>query len=306
MDKKKLWNIAKPVLKVLITGLLLYFVFKKIPLKEVQEVFYKCNPLYIVFALLVFFISQIVSSWRLRTYFSAKGLELSFWFNFRLYLLGMFYNLFLPGGIGGDGYKIYLLRKKYKISGKKLLSAIFLDRLSGLWAIGLITLTLIYFIPRIDIPRSWPTTAFIAGSIGYYLVLRRFFFIKTYTFFTAHVKAVMVQSLQVVSIILILLGLDFTGKFSPYLFTFLASSLVAIFPFTVGGLGAREYVFTHASEYFSMDQPTAVFISLSFYIISALVSLIGVYFVFRSSEFEPLPAEEEMREAELSDEESTT
>jgi glycosyltransferase 2 family protein len=33
----------------------------------------------------------------------------------QLYLLGIYYNLFLPGGIGGDGYKIYLLKQKIKI-----------------------------------------------------------------------------------------------------------------------------------------------------------------------------------------------
>jgi len=32
----------------------------------------------------------------------------------------MFYNLFLPGGIGGDGYKIYLLNKLSNKSIKSL------------------------------------------------------------------------------------------------------------------------------------------------------------------------------------------
>ena len=31
----------------------------------------------------------------------------------------MFYNLFLPGGIGGDAYKGYVIQKKYKPAPKK-------------------------------------------------------------------------------------------------------------------------------------------------------------------------------------------
>lgn len=51
--------------------------------------------------------------------------------NLKLYALGMFYNLFLPGGSGGDGYKVYLLRKLYKAPVKHLLSAVLLDRING-------------------------------------------------------------------------------------------------------------------------------------------------------------------------------
>jgi hypothetical protein len=90
----------------------------------------------------------------------------------------------------------------------------------------------------------------------------------------------MVQSMQVISVILILYALNFEGKFSPYLFMFLVSSLVAIFPFTVGGLGARELVFVYGAQYFEMDQHLAVIISLLFYCISALLSFSGIYFVF--------------------------
>jgi len=86
--------------------------------------------------------------------------------------------------------------------------------------------------------------------------------------------------MQVISVILLLYALNFEGKFSPYLFMFLISSLVAIFPFTVGGLGARELVFVYGAQYFQMDQHLAVIISLLFYCISALLSFSGIYFVF--------------------------
>ncbi|MBE7176855.1 MAG: flippase-like domain-containing protein [Mucilaginibacter polytrichastri] len=279
--KQVAWGIAKTLLKIGFTGALLYFVFRKIPVADVKKVFLSCDPLYLFLAFLTFVVSQIISSWRLLGIFRTIGLDLSFTYNFRLYLLGMFYNLFLPGGIGGDGYKIYLLKKHFSHSGKKIFWSIMMDRLSGVWALALIAITLLIFIPQIGFHYSIPLAAFFAGTAIYYFVVRRFFKDFGPAFVPAHLKAVGVQSFQVISVILILLGIDFAGKFSPYLFTFLISSLASIFPLTVGGLGAREYVFTHASGIFDMNQAIAVFISISFYLISALFSFFGLYFVLR-------------------------
>ncbi len=39
----------------------------------------------------------------------------------------MFYNLFLPGGIGGDAYKGYVLKKKYEVKTKSVVSILVLD-----------------------------------------------------------------------------------------------------------------------------------------------------------------------------------
>jgi len=302
MDKKKLWNKVKIPLKVAVTALLIYYVFQKIDFNQVKQLFLTSNMWFILLALCCYFLSQVVSSWRLLSFLKAIGLEFSFWYNFRLYLLGMFYNVFLPGGIGGDGYKVYLLRKKYKLPTKRLLLAFFFDRLSGLWAVGFISVTLIIFIPKIDIPATWPITALLLGTLIYYLVLRRFFNNFSKHFIGSHIKAGMVQSLQVLSVICILLSQNFDGKFAPYLFSFLMSSIVALINIGVGGLGVRDVFMAHASDVFDIDQSLAVFITFTFWMINVLASLPGLWFVYRSKEFEPLPSEEEM--TNLKEEES--
>ncbi|MEJ7780891.1 MAG: lysylphosphatidylglycerol synthase transmembrane domain-containing protein [Daejeonella sp.] len=284
MDKAKTWYIVKLLLKISVTGLSLYLVSRKVELQDLKDAFSKSNALYLFFALIAFVISQIISASRLNTFFRAIGLKISEAFNFKIYLLGMFYNLFLPGGIGGDGYKIFLLRKKFQIKGRKLFQAIFFDRLSGLWALGLIISMLVVFIPHLGIPNWVPVLVVIPGSVIYYLVIRRYFGDYSSNFLLTHVKALMVQSMQVISVIILLYALNFDGKFSPYLLMFLLSSLVAIFPFTVGGLGARELVFVYGAQYFNMDQHLAVIISLLFYCISAMLSFSGIYFVFNPKE----------------------
>ena len=284
MDKKKIWNILKILLKISITGLSLYLVSKKVEFNDLKEAFNKSNPVFLLLAFLAFVLSQMISSSRLNTFFRGIGLKVSEIYNFKIYLLGMFYNLFLPGGIGGDGYKIFLLRKKFEIKGRRLFQAIFFDRLSGLWALGLIISTLVIFIPYLGIPNWVPVLVVALGTIAYYIVMKRFFRDYSHRFILTHIKALMVQSMQIVAVILLLYALNFEGKFSPYLFMFLISSLVAIFPFTVGGLGARELVFVYGAQYLQMDQHLAVIISLLFYCISALLSFSGIYFVFHPRE----------------------
>ena len=280
MEKKKIWNIVKTLLKISITGLSLYLVSRKVEFNDLKDAFEKSNPLFLFLAFIAFVISQVISSSRLNTFFKGIGLNISETYNFKIYLLGMFYNLFLPGGIGGDGYKIFLLRKKFKIKGRRLFQAIFFDRLTGLWALGLINATLIIFIPQLSIPNWAPVLVVTIGTIAYYVIMRKFFSDYSKYFALSHLKALMVQSMQVVSVILLMYALNFEGKFSPYLFMFLLSSLVAIFPFTVGGLGARELVFVYGAQYFQMDQHLAVIISLLFYCISAILSFSGIYYVF--------------------------
>jgi len=280
MEKKKIWNIVKILLKISITGLSLYLVSRKVEFKDLKAAFDESNPFFLFLAFIAFVISQLISSSRLNTFFKGIGLKISETYNFKVYLLGMFYNLFLPGGIGGDGYKIFLLRKKFEIKGRRLFQAIFFDRLSGLWALGLIISTLVIFIPYLGIPNWVPVVIVAIGTVVYYAVMRRFFSDYSKQFPLAHSKALLVQSMQIVAVIMLLYALNYEGKFSPYLFMFLLSSLVAIFPFTVGGLGARELVFVYGAQYFQMDQHLAVIISLLFYCISALLSFSGIYFVF--------------------------
>jgi glycosyltransferase 2 family protein len=291
--KGRLWNITKTVLKIAVTVVLLYFVFKRVPLNEVKNRLLNANYWWMFAALVCFFLSIVVSSWRLRSFFKSINLRLDARFNFRLYLLGLFYNFLLPGGIGGDGYKIYMLNKSYKLPAKKVFWAIMFDRLSGLWAIGLITVGLIFFIPQINIHIGIPLSVFLGASAVYYFVAYIFFREYTHYFFAGHAKAVLVQGLQVMAIICVLLGQDFDGKFSPYLLSFLISALATVIPITVGGAGLRETVFMELTKVFPMDKSLAVFLPGSFYIISLVVALLGVYYVLRPSRLEEgLPKDE--------------
>ncbi len=288
---KKLWKVVKTPLKVIITIALIYVVFQKIDFNEIRRLYLTSNIFFIFLALLAYFFSQAISSWRLLSFLKSIGIDVDFKFNFKLYLLGLFYNIY--GGIGGDGYKIYLLRKRFQKRTRKIIFAILLDRISGLWAIGFLFAALILMIPRIEIPWYVIIPALITGTFIYYIILQKFFESYNRNFIKAHLKAIAVQTLQLLSVMCILLSQNFTGKYSPYLFSFLVSSIAAIVPIGAFGFGTREYVMVHISEVFDMVQSLAVFVTFTFSILSTLVALSGLWFVYRTKEFEPLPSEEE-------------
>jgi uncharacterized membrane protein YbhN (UPF0104 family) len=284
--KGKLWNVVKVILIIVVTGGLLYWVFSKVPFAKIKFRLAHANRAWLTAAILCYVGSMLFSSWRLLSFFKSIGLKLDWRFNLRLYFLGLCYNVLLPGGIGGDGYKIYLLHKTYKLPTKKVFWAILFDRLSGFWAIGAIVVGLIILIPSFPYHLAIPLSIVSVGSVIYYFVARKFFRDYTHNFFSGHLKAIGVQSMQLLTIICLLLAQDFNGKFAPYLLSFLFSSLAAIIPFSLGGGGIRDALFLTLAGQFNLDPGMAVYLSFGFYLISIFVALIGIYYVLRPSRLE--------------------
>ena len=153
----------------------LYFVFSKIDHHILLKTLKYTSPYYVLLAMLVFVVSQLFSAERLHWFFKRVPLSITRLFNYKLYSLGLFYNLFLPGGIGGDGYKIVLLRKRMHFSGKKIFWAILLDRFSGLWALCSLLAILIVF--TVNIPHIAIYCISIVALVTsiYYFLYQKFF-----------------------------------------------------------------------------------------------------------------------------------
>ena len=98
-----------------------------------------------------------------------QNIHLSFSRLSGLFLIGMFYNQFLPGGTGGDIIKSYLLLKE--TSGRKAgpLLAVVFDRLIGLVALVTITATLVSL--RFDLLWRTPVTVESGFTPRYLLVV---------------------------------------------------------------------------------------------------------------------------------------
>ncbi len=275
-----LQKFLKTLLKFTLSGLALWFVFSKVSFEEVAFLIYRSNVLLLILATLFFVASKVLSAFRLNLFFKAIELNLEHRYNLKLYWIGMFYNLFLPGGIGGDGYKIYLLNKQYGTKVKYLVQASLIDRISGLVSllflvgIGLLFLDISFFPSWV---RILDAICLIFVFPVLFLLVKFFFKPFLSALGKAMVLSLEVQSLQLISALFILLAIGVESSFIAYSVLFLASSFVSILPFTIGGLGSREFTFLIGYQYFSIDENLSVALGLSFTLIAALVSFWGIF-----------------------------
>jgi uncharacterized membrane protein YbhN (UPF0104 family) len=270
----------KTFLKFVLTALALYYVFTRIDFSNVIGLISQANIWILLVAVLLFGASKAVSAFRLNIFFEKTGLTISNSLNIKLYLLGMFYNLFLPGGIGGDGYKIYLLQKHYKTGTGKLFGAVLTDRLSGMLALVLLALFLFSTI-EMSFKWNWLGYALIPVAIvGFYTFCRLFYKHFIPVLFLTLSFSLIVQALQLICVYMIILALGAGHEHMlEYLLVFLVSSIVAVLPISIGGMGVRELTFLYGAQILGIDESLAVSISLLFYIITALVSFSGLWFV---------------------------
>src|SRR5215203_3118295 len=277
----KIIRFLKLLLKLVITALCFWYITTKINFGKALNALFEANWIFLFIALLFFILSKILSAFRLNIYFRNIKLQLPQWTNIKLYWLGMFYNLFLPGAISGDAYKVVLLNRRYKISYKKTSSAVLLDRFSGVLALGVILC--VYGIIVLQNYKYDVLLVFAAvlAFAGFYFVIR--FWFKTFlpSFFTTFFWALGVQLSQVVCVYFILISLHIPLTQHEWIFIFLMAAVVSILPISLGGgLGTREVMFAEGARFFHLDPQTGVIISLLFYLLTVIGSVWGVYYNF--------------------------
>jgi uncharacterized membrane protein YbhN (UPF0104 family) len=280
----------------------LWLVARHLDLAQLVRTLRQAQPGWLLVATALFIVSKLIASVRLNHFFRAIDISLSEGYNLRLYWVGMYYNLFLPGGIGGDGYKVYLLGQRFPGRRTAIFRALLLDRLSGMLALLVLLLLLVVLVPdsewvhtgrdpetginyTINTVASFPhwwrvgALALVPLGLGLSYGLGRWGFGEFRSAFgRTSWQALGVQGSQVLCAWALLLALgQGSGPVLPYLLVFLASSIAAVLPLTVGGLGARELTFFYGAKLFGLNAPVAVSISVLFYVVSAAVSLIGAF-----------------------------
>ena len=274
-------RLIKGLIKALVTIWAIYYVWSHIDSTKMLETLSRANSWWLFAAFVAFNLSKISSSFRLNYYFRAIGIKIDEYSNLKLYYIGMFYNLFLPGGIGGDGYKAYLLQKRYSAGYKSIISSLLLDRISGVVALLLFG-GILYFFSSFRAIYSEMTPLVLLGVISIlplnYILTQRFFDELIGVFVPTTIYAFVVQALQLLSALFIVWSLPIEGIYLvDYLLLFLISSIVAILPISVGGIGVRELTFLYGFSIIGADTTTAVTFSLIFFLITVISSLIGAF-----------------------------
>ena len=150
-------KILLTLIQLVVTIGVLYWVFHD-PAKRAQmlEALRPADYRWIAAAIFAYVIVEVAAAIRWRMLLQVQGIHLGIFRLAGLFLIGMFYNQFLPGGTGGDIIKSYLLLKE--TPGKKTgaLLAVVFDRLIGL--IGLISITGALIALRYDWLTTTPET----------------------------------------------------------------------------------------------------------------------------------------------------
>lgn len=281
--ESKAGRILKLIVKIGITILCFWYISTKIDFSKALNALLKANWIFLFVALLFFFLSKLLSAFRLNIYFRNIKLHLSEWKNIKLYWLGMFYNLFLPGAISGDAYKVVLLNRRYKTSYKKTSAAVLLDRFSGVLALGVILCVygvIVLHNYKYDVLLI---AAAILAFVGFYFVIRFLFNDFLQSFFPTFLWALAVQCSQVICVYFIMLSLHLPLSQHEWIFIFLLAAVISVLPISLGGgLGTREFVFVEGSKFFHLDPQTGVIISLLFYLLTVIGSVWGLYYNFHN------------------------
>ena len=269
------------IFQIIVTVFFIYYTLSKIGLNKILEVIKSADLLFILFASIVYFLSQIISSERLWFILKENNLIISSKENIKLYMVGIFYNFFIPGGVGGDAYKGVLMNKKFQWSLKKIYKLLILDRLIGF---GVIICLIIVFSGFILDLESISYFNFILAPlyallffVGKVLVQKIFNnkIVYTKAFFISHI----IQILQFGSIILILISLGVTENYFTFLYIFLISSVLSIFSF--GGIGIREYVFFTLASNTAVGPDIATSVGLIFTFSALISSIPGLFFLIK-------------------------
>ncbi|WP_322969057.1 lysylphosphatidylglycerol synthase transmembrane domain-containing protein [Faecalibacter sp. LW9] len=275
-------------LKLAISFILIYYVFfVKLHIFDIFDNYKNANWMYIALAVILYVISQALSVFRLDYYFRDIQLDLSYRSNIRLYFLGMFYNTFVPGGVGGDAYKVYMLNKNYDNGVKKISQAVFLDKIIGLFAMVLIIVFLVYLSNLTDYPviQYGALISSLVGFIAVPYILGIIFPLHKKTFFNSMIYSIVLQLIQVGMLYFVLEGLNIHPEnFSIYLLIFLVSGILSIISFS--GFGIREVVFMYAAHRFNFNETLATSAAFIFSIITISISFMGIIYLFKGVKIE--------------------
>ena len=269
------------IFQIIVTVFFIYYTLSKIGLNKILEVIKSADLLFILIASILYFLSQIISSERLWFILKENNLIISSKENIKLYMVGIFYNFFIPGGVGGDAYKGVLMNKKFQWSLKKIYKLLILDRLIGF---GVILCLIIVFSGFILDLESISEFNFVLAPlyallffVGKVLVQKIFNneIVYTKAFFISHI----IQIFQFGSIILILFSLGVTENYFTFLYIFLISSVLSIFSF--GGIGIREYVFFTLASNTAVGPDIATSVGLIFTFSALISSIPGLFFLIK-------------------------
>ncbi len=300
---------AKPViiflLKLLVSaGLLAYFLSRVHPERFLQT-FASANYSWIALALTVYLFAQVLSAVRWTMVARPLGIATPFKDLLKYYLIGMFFNLFAPGTVGGDVSRVYYLVRDEAAHAKgravptmHAAMSVLMDRAIGMVVLVWLGAAGLLLYPQYAVPHTVRMVTFLLASgfviavllvpllrrllpeDGHPIVVKVRLLLRSYRMQWRALAAAALLSLVVHLIQTWMhvvmgraLGLDL-----PFTFCLIVYPLVGTFaaiPVSLNGLGLREGGYIYLLAVIGIGTETAIAFGLLLFLIVALDSLIG-------------------------------
>ncbi len=281
---------VKLLIKIAISAILLGLILFKVNLHELKNMILKVGLWEFLGLSLLYLSAQIISSIRWSYVIESLDKKVSPIHLFKLYLMGMFANLFLPSTIGGDTIKGYMISKS--IGVRKAISSIFLERYNGL-----VVLLFLSFISSIIFFRLFGVkiVALIVGIntfafFSIYLLrfikyekIKNFYidiltFHKSKKFISVTLLSFVVQVINIVLYIFVGVKLGFHVQIAYYFAFIPIITLISFLPISFNGLGVREFSFVYFFKMAHLNATEAVSLSLTVFFVVVFTSLFGGIF----------------------------
>ncbi|HOD01154.1 MAG TPA: lysylphosphatidylglycerol synthase transmembrane domain-containing protein [bacterium] len=283
-------NTLKTIVKIIISGSLIYYLFtKKVNISEVATNFKLLDWRYVVLMALIIIIHYTISSFRWKSLLiHERSNEVSRLYLLKLYFEGAFFNNFMPTSIGGDAYKIVKLGRKIKDPATGF-SSVFTERFTGilmLFLIGLLSLSkqlgwgvLVLII--------WLISGFYIGMYVLKILSKKISFVRriydalmVYKDYPKVLFFAMFTSLiiQLLSIFTQYLAFRAVGIKLPVFYSLMAFPIITLAGFfipSINGLGVQDMMYVSMFSFVGVSQGIAATVSITYHIVRMGVSLIG-------------------------------
>lgn len=123
---------------------------------------------YVVLLLVLVFANLLLNSIRWHIILKALGIQQGFYDSFRLNLMGIFFNYFMPGGVGGDIVKGYYIVKNNPDKRTYSAASILHDRLIGIASMALMALIALALNPE-KLKADWALQSIALSLLGIFV-----------------------------------------------------------------------------------------------------------------------------------------
>lgn len=304
------------VVKLLISGGLLYWLLKDAEFSVILETIKQANPWLLALAFCMYFIGYFITASRWQTLLRSQGYDAPLLQLVRSFMVALFFSNFLPSTIGGDIVRMY---DSWKIMRNKseAFAVIFIDRFFGITALfcyALIALLLMDQVAEL-IPALRPVliAGFLLAAVFIFIIFSRADYLsaksevwqgqhpnpvyrllgkllkafsvysgKTVTLIKVFVLSLLLQLNVILHFIIITYALGIDVPVVAMFVIVPVATVVMMLPVSINGIGLREAVFVLFFGLFGIGSDQAIafaWVAYGFVLVQGLLG--GLVFAVR-------------------------